>query len=166
MARIHPETTLEYIESFDRGKTVVSSRRGSVTIAVNPDDGVPKGMVWLPIHHPAVNALTLPVVDPESDEPNLKQCAVDVRAPQPSNPLVHEGQPPRGRRARTDGRLMACRRRLAGLGERRPARPQYTPWLFMRKRIMPDERKRRAKLSREQHTNEYKNDSYWNNIEL
>jgi len=28
MARIHPETTLEYIESFDRGKTVVSSRRG------------------------------------------------------------------------------------------------------------------------------------------
>jgi len=93
MARIHPETTLEYIESFDRGKTVVSSRRGSVTIAVNPDDGVPKGMVWLPIHHPAVNALTLPVVDPESDEPNLKQCAVDVRAPQPSNPLVHEGQP-------------------------------------------------------------------------
>jgi len=79
MARIHPETTLEYIESFDRGKTVVSSRRGSVTIAVNPDDGVPKGMVWLPIHHPAVNALTLPVVDPESDEPNLKQCAVDVR---------------------------------------------------------------------------------------
>ncbi|WP_200531794.1 assimilatory nitrate reductase NasA [Halorubrum sp. LN27] len=92
-ARIHPETTLEYIEAFDRGTTVVSSRRGSATIAVNPDDGVPKGVVWLPIHHPAVNALTLPVVDPESDEPNLKQCAVDVRAPQRSNPLVHEGQP-------------------------------------------------------------------------
>jgi len=93
MARIHPETTLEYIEAFDRGETVVASRRGSVTVAVNPDDGVPKGMVWLPIHHPAVNALTLPVVDPESDEPNLKQCAVDVRAPRPTNPLVHEGQP-------------------------------------------------------------------------
>ncbi|GAB3698459.1 assimilatory nitrate reductase NasA [Halorubrum pallidum] len=92
-ARIHPETTLEYIEEFDRGKTVVASRRGSTTIAVNPDDGVPKGMVWLPIHHPAVNVLTLPAVDPESDEPNFKQCAVDVRAPQPSNPLVHEGHP-------------------------------------------------------------------------
>jgi assimilatory nitrate reductase catalytic subunit len=35
-------------------------------------------MVWLPIHHPAVNRLTLPVVDPESAEPNLKQCAVAV----------------------------------------------------------------------------------------
>ncbi|EMA64125.1 molybdopterin dinucleotide binding domain-containing protein, partial [Halorubrum lipolyticum] len=93
MARIHPETTLEYIEAFDRGKTVISSRRGSATIAVNPDDGVPEGMVWLPIHHPAVNVLTLPVVDPESDEPNFKQCAVDVRAPQPSNPLIREGRP-------------------------------------------------------------------------
>ncbi|MFC6889773.1 assimilatory nitrate reductase NasA [Halorubrum trueperi] len=93
MARIHPETTLEHIEAFDRGKTVVSSRRGSTMIAVNPDDGVPKGTVWLPIHHPDVNALTLPVVDPESDEPNLKQCAVDVRAPEPSNPLVYDGHP-------------------------------------------------------------------------
>jgi len=78
------------VRSREDGRLVAA---GSVTIAVNPDDGVPKGMVWLPIHHPAVNALTLPVVDPESDEPNLKQCAVDVRAPQPSNPLVHEGQP-------------------------------------------------------------------------
>ncbi len=93
VARIHPETTLEYIEAFDRGKTVLSSRRGSTTIAVNPDDGVPKGMVWLPVHHPAVNVLTLPVVDPQSAEPNLKQCAVGVRAPRPSNPLVHEGRP-------------------------------------------------------------------------
>jgi len=91
LARIHPETTLEYIEAFDRGKTVVASRRGSATVAVNPDDGVPKGVVWLPIHHPVVNALTLPAVDPESDEPNFKQCAVDVRAPGPSNPRVHEG---------------------------------------------------------------------------
>jgi assimilatory nitrate reductase catalytic subunit len=32
-------------------------------------------MVWLPIHHPAVNTLTLPAVDPESAEPNVKQCA-------------------------------------------------------------------------------------------
>ena len=103
LARIHPETTLEYIEAFDRGKTVVASRRGSATVAVNPDDGVPKGILWLPIHHPAVNVLTLPAVDPESDEPNFKQCAVDVRAPRPSNPLVHEGhQATDGEPAATD----------------------------------------------------------------
>ena len=92
VARIHPETTQGYTDAFDRGKTVVSSRRGSTTVAVNPDDGVPKGVVWLPIHHPAVNALTLPDVDPESAEPNLKQCAVGLRAPRPSNPLVHGGE--------------------------------------------------------------------------
>ena len=103
-ARVHPETTLEYMGALDRGKTVLSSRRGSTTVAVNPDDGIPKGMVWLPVHHPAVNALTLPVVDPESDEPNFKQCAVDVRAPEPSNPLVHEGHPgAEGNPALSDG---------------------------------------------------------------
>ena len=102
-ARIHPETTLERIEAFDRGKTVLASRRGSTTVAVNPDDGVPKGTVWLPVHHPAVNALTLPAVDPESDEPNFKQCAVDVRAPASSNPLVHEGHPTAEGSAAADG---------------------------------------------------------------
>ncbi|MGM0718783.1 MAG: molybdopterin dinucleotide binding domain-containing protein, partial [Halobacteriota archaeon] len=42
---------------------------------------VPEGLVWLPIHHPAVNALTLSTVDPDSGEPNFKQCAVAVDAP-------------------------------------------------------------------------------------
>jgi assimilatory nitrate reductase catalytic subunit len=57
---------------------VVESRRGAVESRVERDDAIPPGMVWLPIHHPAVNKLTLPVVDPESAEPNLKQCAVAV----------------------------------------------------------------------------------------
>jgi len=48
---------------------------------VAADDSVPPGMVWVPIHNPAANKLTLPAVDPDSDEPNLKQCAVTVRAP-------------------------------------------------------------------------------------
>ena len=81
VARVHPETVREFIEAFDHGKTVVLSRRGSAAVDVDPDDGVPKRVVWLPIHHPAVNALTLPVVDPESDEPNFKQCAVTLNAP-------------------------------------------------------------------------------------
>jgi len=91
VARIHPETTLAYSEAFDRGKTIVASRRASVTVSVQPDDGIPEEVVWLPIHHPAVNKLTLPVVDPASDEPNFKQCAVGVRPPAASHPLTESG---------------------------------------------------------------------------
>jgi assimilatory nitrate reductase catalytic subunit len=94
VARVHPETIIDHIEALDRGRTVIASRRAAVTATVQPDDGVPTGMIWLPIHHPAVNALTLPVVDPESDEPNFKQCAVDVRPPSASNPLTEQGLTP------------------------------------------------------------------------
>ena len=61
----------------------VVSRRGSVTVRVEPDDAIPDGVVWLPIHHPAVNDLTLPEVDPRSNEPNFKQCAVRLENPPP-----------------------------------------------------------------------------------
>ena len=91
VARVHPQTTLDQMAALDRGQTVIVSRRASVTVEVQPDDGVPEGVVWLPIHHPAVNALTLPEVDPESDEPNFKQCAIDMRPPSPSNPLTTQG---------------------------------------------------------------------------
>ncbi len=91
VARVHPETTLTYSDAFDRGRTVIASRRGSVTVSVQPDTSVPEGLIWLPIHHPAVNRLTLPVVDPKSDEPNFKQCAVDVRPPAASHPISEQG---------------------------------------------------------------------------
>jgi assimilatory nitrate reductase catalytic subunit len=54
----------------------VVSRRGDVTARAVPDESVPVGLVWLPIHHPATNEVTLPTADPRSAEPNLKQCAV------------------------------------------------------------------------------------------
>ncbi|ELY97821.1 Nitrate reductase [Natrialba asiatica DSM 12278] len=54
----------------------VVSRRASVRVRLEPDESIPDGVVWLPIHHPAVNDLTLPVVDPRSKEPHFKQCAV------------------------------------------------------------------------------------------
>ena len=91
VARIHPQTAQTYSDSVDRGTTVVASRRGELPVTVQPDDGVPEGVVWLSIHHPAVNTLTLPEVDPDSDEPNLKQCAVDVRPPAASHPLTNSG---------------------------------------------------------------------------
>jgi len=56
----------------------IESRRGSVTAVVDADEAIPEGMVWLPIHHPATNRLTIPATDPQSDEPNLKQCAVSL----------------------------------------------------------------------------------------
>jgi assimilatory nitrate reductase catalytic subunit len=96
LARVHPETVIEYIETLERGRTVIQSRRGAVTVQLQPDDGVPPGLVWLAIHHPATNALTLPEVDPQSDEPNFKQCAVELVAPEPSNPLSRQGIPDPG----------------------------------------------------------------------
>jgi assimilatory nitrate reductase catalytic subunit len=80
-ARMHPETIVEYLNVLDCGRTVLESRRSSVTVDVAPTDGVPPGVVWLPIHNAAANELTLSKVDPKSAEPNFKQCAVGLRAP-------------------------------------------------------------------------------------
>jgi len=87
-ARMHPETIAEHLTAFDRGRTVVESRRAGVAVAVAPSDGVPPGVIWLPIHNAAANELTLSAVDPDSAEPNLKQCAVALRAPEraPTDP--------------------------------------------------------------------------------
>ncbi|WP_255291519.1 assimilatory nitrate reductase NasA [Natrinema sp. CBA1119] len=65
----------------DRQYGRVVSRRASVTVSVETDEAIPDGVVWLPIHHPDVNDLTLPDVDPRSNEPNFKQCAVRLEAP-------------------------------------------------------------------------------------
>lgn len=79
VARIHPET-MATVEERD-GFVAVRSRRGSITARPKADDRIPVGTVWLPIHHPDVNELTLPETDPRSDEPNYKQCAVALVAP-------------------------------------------------------------------------------------
>ncbi|MBP1901195.1 assimilatory nitrate reductase catalytic subunit [Halorubrum trapanicum] len=80
-ARVHPETIARHLAAFDRGETVITSRRSSVRVAVSPNDDIPPGMIWLPIHNGAINELTLSAVDPDSAEPNLKQCAVRISAP-------------------------------------------------------------------------------------
>ncbi|WP_050032334.1 assimilatory nitrate reductase NasA [Halorubrum halophilum] len=80
-ARMHPETIADHLRAFDRGETVIESRRSAVTVSVTPDADVPPGLVWLPVHNPAANELTLSAADPESAEPNLKQCAISLSAP-------------------------------------------------------------------------------------
>ncbi len=79
LARINPETIEAADIAADADVAVVESRRANVPVRVAVDDAVPTGLVWLPIHHPETNALTLPETDPRSDEPNFKQCAVRVR---------------------------------------------------------------------------------------
>ncbi len=59
----------------------VTSRRSSITVRVETDDAIPDGVVWLPIHQPEVNELTVSDVDPRSKEPNFKQCAVRLEVP-------------------------------------------------------------------------------------
>jgi len=87
-ARMHPETIADNLRAFDRGETVIESRRSAVTVGVAPDAHVPPGLVWLPVHNPAANRLTLSAADPESAEPNLKQCAVALRAPRTGPPPI------------------------------------------------------------------------------
>ena len=89
--RVHPETVGDHIAQLDRGRTVVESRRGQVTVEAQPDDSVPPGVLWVDIHNPAANELTTPAVDPQSREPNFKQCAVRLTAPERSSPLTHDG---------------------------------------------------------------------------
>ncbi|VTT85308.1 Assimilatory nitrate reductase large subunit [Halorubrum sp. DM2] len=80
VARVHPDTaaTLGDEGDADGSPVRLASRRGRVRARLTPDAAVPRGVVWLPIHHPETNAVTLPATDPRSDEPNLKQCAVRI----------------------------------------------------------------------------------------
>ncbi|MBX0322606.1 molybdopterin-dependent oxidoreductase [Halomicroarcula sp. F13] len=95
-ARIHPETAGQYIDLLDRGRTVVESRRARVTVDLAPDDSIPPGAIWMDVHNPAVNELTLPVVDTESKEPNYKQCAVRLSSPDTSTTVTRSGLPRTG----------------------------------------------------------------------
>ncbi|RBI58470.1 nitrate reductase [halophilic archaeon] len=83
VARIHPETVETHLDPSNDVKPTritIESQRGSVPIQIEADDAIQPGLVWLPIHHPATNELTLPETDPQSDEPHLKQCAVRLVA--------------------------------------------------------------------------------------
>ncbi|MFP8953275.1 assimilatory nitrate reductase NasA [Natrialbaceae archaeon A-arb3/5] len=91
VARLHPKEIVEYVEALDRGRAVIESRRSSITVEVQPDNRVPSGVIWMDVHHPDVNELTLSQVDPDSNEPNYKQCAVTVVPPERTPPLTHDG---------------------------------------------------------------------------
>jgi assimilatory nitrate reductase catalytic subunit len=54
----------------------VVSRRGFVMAKALVTSTVQRGQVFLPMHDPATNKLTLPVFDPHSRQPGYKYCAV------------------------------------------------------------------------------------------
>ncbi|MFC7075133.1 assimilatory nitrate reductase NasA [Haloarcula halophila] len=86
VARIHPDTVAAHSERVVDDHIEIASRRGTVTARIDADEGVPTGMIWLPIHHPATNRLTLSDRDPQSKEPHFKQCAVKLAAPEADLP--------------------------------------------------------------------------------
>ena len=64
----------------DGEKVEVSSRRGSVEVAVRVTDRVTPGLVFTSFHYPevAINQLTNPARDPISKIPEFKVCAVKI----------------------------------------------------------------------------------------
>ena len=56
----------------------VISRRGEIMAKTFMTANVQRGQVFLPMHDPATNLLTLPVFDPYSRQPSYKFCAVRV----------------------------------------------------------------------------------------
>ncbi|QLC33672.1 molybdopterin oxidoreductase family protein [Halarchaeum sp. CBA1220] len=73
-----PTVRVNPADASDGDSVYVETRRGSAAAVVSTDSAVPEGVAWLSIHHPATNRLTLPEVDPRSEEPNYKQCAARV----------------------------------------------------------------------------------------
>jgi assimilatory nitrate reductase catalytic subunit len=64
------------IESGDR--VTVSTRRGSLTAVALIVSTVAQGSIFLPMHYPEVNRLTLAAFDPHSRQPSYKACAAKL----------------------------------------------------------------------------------------
>jgi assimilatory nitrate reductase catalytic subunit len=84
LRKLHPEKLLVEIHPQDAeaiglrqgGSVSIVSRRGSVAAQAHLVATVQRGQVFLPMHDPRVNELTLNVVDPYSRQPSYKHCAV------------------------------------------------------------------------------------------
>ena len=62
----------------DGQKIRVRSRRGTSLVDAKVCDAVAPGQVFMPMHYPETNLLTMPVFDPYSAEPGYKYAAVAV----------------------------------------------------------------------------------------
>jgi assimilatory nitrate reductase catalytic subunit len=72
---IHPQDAAAL--GIRNGQQVtVGSRRASVRVLANLTATVQRGQVFMPMHFPETNLLTLPEFDPYSRQPSYKACAV------------------------------------------------------------------------------------------
>ncbi len=91
LKRVSPDPAQVYINPQDaaamgaeEGDLVdVQSRRGSVRVRATVSQMVTSGQVFMSMHYPLTNRLTLPVFDTYSRQPAYKSAAVAVRRPQP-----------------------------------------------------------------------------------
>jgi assimilatory nitrate reductase catalytic subunit len=56
----------------------IGSRRATIEARARITSTVQRGQVFMPMHYPEVNQLTLNVVDPQSRQPSYKHCAVQI----------------------------------------------------------------------------------------
>ena len=82
---VHPDGCAEARRLAEGEMVQISSRRGTIRVAVRLSDGVPPGMVFLPFHwgdlfapDNAVNYLTISATGRVAKQPELKFCAVNV----------------------------------------------------------------------------------------
>ncbi len=85
-----PAVTLNPADLARRGLVAgdivrLESRRGTLNVMATADPGIAPGQAFLPMHWGSrylsgagINALTLPVIDPKSFQPELKHCAIKV----------------------------------------------------------------------------------------
>ena len=79
MASIHP-LDLDMIGAHPGDVVTVASRRGTISLQARPDDGLPRGAVFIPFayYEAAANILTNPALDPFGKIAEFKYCAVKV----------------------------------------------------------------------------------------
>lgn len=86
LSKLYPENPYVEIspEDAEEGKietgdlVTVTSRRGRVEVTAVVLSSLQKGQVFMPMHYPQTNMLTLDTFDPHSKEPSYKACAVEV----------------------------------------------------------------------------------------
>jgi anaerobic selenocysteine-containing dehydrogenase len=87
LKKLHPQelgVTMNPCDAkgFKEGQQItVKTRRGSLTARLSLNSTVRPGEIFLPMHDPRVNQLTLECVDPISRQPSYKHCAARVDFP-------------------------------------------------------------------------------------
>jgi ferredoxin-nitrate reductase len=108
----------------------IVSRRGELRLAVQVDDGLPRGVAFAPFHWGALraaagagtlNQLTIAAVDPTSAQPELKALAVRLEPVRRRDDPVAHRAPPRPRRLVVAGTGMAGLAVVEEALRRRPA---------------------------------------------